>query len=356
MTQLWSEANVGFSVLAVSREPSASPAPVVAIPTQAEPADLGMVPTATQADSAQDLSAVESPPSPALMPSLPPPQPWQPIAGEVVTDSPVATSSNPMDGTETFNPINGTEVKDFLLGSDSSDVIQAFDDNDFFMAQAGDDLVFAGTGNDAGLGGEGNDTLLGEAGDDSLDGGVGDDVLDGGEGNDTLVGGAGVDTLIGGLGQDTFQLGDYAGDELLASSPDVISDFSIVDQDVLNLSILASRAVFNNIIIDAAELLQYVSFAPVPTESADPSDSDAPVDSVAPVDGAAPVDNSSSEDSAAPMNSIVVAESAYLVVALPDQLPQTVALIAGVSATALTDAMDTYGIVGVEAPTGLPVA
>jgi hypothetical protein len=400
MTQSWSEANVGFSVLAVSSEPSVSPAPVVAITTQAEPAYLGMVPTATQSDSAPEPSAVESPTSPALMPSvdmshgstveasglsedslngagtgtfyaqlaagqrdifkaslkpdapdvgastdvdaangampsLSPPQPWPPIAEEVVTDSPVATSSNPMDDTDTFTPIDGTDSKDFLPGTDGNDVIYAFGDNDFFMAQAGDDLVFAGTGNDAGLGGEGNDTLLGEAGDDSLDGGLGDDVLDGGEGNDTLLGGAGVDTLIGGLGQDTFQLGDYAGDALLASSPDVVSDFSLLE-DKFNLSLLANRAVFNNDIADAAELLQYVSFVAAPSESGLPDSS------AEPIEGAT-----------------VFPENAYLVVTLPNQLSQTIALVTGISATALNEAMNTADAMGtatiieVEAPTGL---
>jgi hypothetical protein len=63
-----------------------------------------------------------------------------------------------------------------------------------------------------------------------------DDTLLGGAGNDLLMGGSGRDSLSGGQGADTFRFagGDFAGGTLALA--DVISDFSEVDGDRIDLS------------------------------------------------------------------------------------------------------------------------
>jgi VCBS repeat-containing protein len=68
--------------------------------------------------------------------------------------------------------------------------------------------------------------INGEAGNDTLWGSNGNDVLNGGTGDDTLFGGAGDDTLTGGTGKDTFQF-------TASSGYDIITDFSVSDQDIL---------------------------------------------------------------------------------------------------------------------------
>lgn len=92
------------------------------------------------------------------------------------------------------------------------------------------------------IGGSGNDYLFGNSSDNYLAGGLGDDTIRGEGGNDTLVGGPGNDTLTGGAGQDTFvwQLGDQG----TAQSPaiDTVTDFSMAQGDVLNLSSLLNGA------------------------------------------------------------------------------------------------------------------
>ena len=86
-------------------------------------------------------------------------------------------------------------------------------------------------GDDTVLGSTGNDQLGGHAGADSVAGGEGADSLAGGEGADTLAGGAGKDALSGGAGADRFVFGP--GDK-----GDRITDFSVAEHDVLDLSAL----------------------------------------------------------------------------------------------------------------------
>jgi Ca2+-binding RTX toxin-like protein len=213
-----------------------------------------------------------------------------------------------------FNPMSGTNGKDFLVGTDEDDVIQALDGNDFVWAKGGNDLVFGGSGNDAELGDDGDDQLFGDAGNDSLDGGTGDDFLDGGTGDDTLQGGAGADTLVGGSGQDTFQLGDYSGDELASDSPDTITDFSTTEQDILNFNIVGQKAVYQNLLNSVEDLEQYIAF-----EAA-------------------------------------TADSAYVVVNLPNSPSYTLALVVGVSANTLANVAQTYDLIQIEEPSGPPIA
>ena len=74
-----------------------------------------------------------------------------------------------------------------------------------------------------------NDILTGTSNTDYLLGNLGNDVLSGLGGNDVLVGGAGIDTLTGGLGADRFVLTNGDG-------PDLITDFSVAQGDILDIS------------------------------------------------------------------------------------------------------------------------
>ncbi len=99
---------------------------------------------------------------------------------------------------------------------------------------AKDTLNGAG-GNDSLNGQAGNDRLVGFAGNDSLTGLAGNDTLDGGAGNDLLLGGAGRDQMTGGAGADIFRFIALA-DSAIGSNRDVITDFSRIDGDRLDLA------------------------------------------------------------------------------------------------------------------------
>lgn len=81
----------------------------------------------------------------------------------------------------------------------------------------------------------GDDTLYGGAGNDALNGLAGNDTLDGGSGSDTLTGGSGSDTLTGGAGADVFTW--RLGDDGAPGAPDIdtVTDFSLADNDSLDL-------------------------------------------------------------------------------------------------------------------------
>lgn len=110
--------------------------------------------------------------------------------------------------------INGTSGNDVAAGNGSDNTIVGF------------------AGNDTITGAGGNDEAHGGAGDDSLDGGDGTDLLYGGDGDDTLYGKAGLDTMHGGDGADTFVFETASA----FSDIDVIRDFSVGDDDVLDLT------------------------------------------------------------------------------------------------------------------------
>jgi Ca2+-binding RTX toxin-like protein len=143
--------------------------------------------------------------------------------------------------------------------------------NDVLSGDAGANLLDGQAGNDNLFGGDGDDVLVGGAGTDAFDGGSGSDTasfahstatwtldlttgratsgssievltsienLIGGSANDTLRGDnvanvldgdAGNDILIGGLGADTFVFGNHFGG-------DTVTDFSILDGDIIDLS------------------------------------------------------------------------------------------------------------------------
>ncbi|MES9822807.1 MAG: LamG-like jellyroll fold domain-containing protein [Candidatus Thiodiazotropha endolucinida] len=71
---------------------------------------------------------------------------------------------------------------------------------------------------------------------DILKGGDGDDALHGGAGDDTLYGEDGLDTLAGGLGADRFVFESASA----FNDVDVIDDFSVADNDAIDISDLLS--------------------------------------------------------------------------------------------------------------------
>lgn len=104
--------------------------------------------------------------------------------------------------------------------------------NDMVAGNANDNTLIGFAGNDSMTGGAGNDAMHGGAGNDTVEGEDGDDLLYGGDGDDTLYGGAGLDTMHGGDGADIFVF------ELASafSNVDVIRDFSVGDDDVIDLT------------------------------------------------------------------------------------------------------------------------
>ncbi|WP_343773612.1 type I secretion C-terminal target domain-containing protein, partial [Marinobacterium sediminicola] len=121
---------------------------------------------------------------------------------------------------------------------DPSDMALEFDmtakdaDNDVDVGSFTVDLLSGTAGNDTIVSGNSDDTLSGNDGNDTLIAGGGNDILIGGEGDDILIGGLGSDSLSGGLGADSFvwAAGDADG------GTDTITDFSITESDVLDLS------------------------------------------------------------------------------------------------------------------------
>ncbi|WP_294109670.1 right-handed parallel beta-helix repeat-containing protein [Sphingomonas sp.] len=139
--------------------------------------------------------------------------------------------------------IHGNALDNSLVGSaDGPDTLFGEGGNDVLQGGAGNDRLYGGDGNDRLFGGDGNDYLDGGTGNDTLVGGNGDDVLLGGIGDDILEGGTGADVMTGGAGRDTFiyRPGDFAGG--LAASRDTITDFSVLDGDIINLSLIDANS------------------------------------------------------------------------------------------------------------------
>ncbi|MEO7343523.1 MAG: type I secretion C-terminal target domain-containing protein, partial [Methylotenera sp.] len=93
----------------------------------------------------------------------------------------------------------------------------------------GNDLDNVLTGNAAA------NVLSGRLGNDTLYGGAGADTLNGGAGADTMNGGRGNDILIGGFGADTFKWSLTDSGANGSPSVDKITDFSLSDNDILDL-------------------------------------------------------------------------------------------------------------------------
>ncbi|WP_168801103.1 T1SS-143 repeat domain-containing protein [Rhizobium rhizophilum] len=85
-------------------------------------------------------------------------------------------------------------------------------------------------------------------GDDILISNDGDDFLNGGAGNDILFGGLGFDTLTGGADADTFRFDETAFEDIHVT--DVITDYSLTDGDVLDVTALLDSLLGEEVDLD----------------------------------------------------------------------------------------------------------
>ncbi|MEM7620012.1 MAG: calcium-binding protein [Pseudomonadota bacterium] len=146
--------------------------------------------------------------------------------------------------------LRGSSGEDILNGGDGDDTMRGGSDNDQLNGDAGADLLFGEGGNDILHGGGGNDDLRGEDGTDLLYGDAGNDVLYAGNGDDTLYADAGLDKLFGQGGADTF----YFLTEALDGHTDQIRDFSISDNDSINISEVIDYDPLNDVITDFVQI------------------------------------------------------------------------------------------------------
>ncbi|MBG1269835.1 calcium-binding protein [Nostoc sp. WHI] len=164
---------------------------------------------------------------------------------------PFANIDDSATGTDTLQGIENVEIQ----GGDSSNRIDASRANEnvsvFLGGRGGSDILLGGSGNDVLFGGSEGDVLTGGAGNDRLNGDSGNDRLDAGQGNDTLFGGGNfnsgeIDILTGGRAfggvqsVDTFSLND----SYRQAGHAIITDFSVVDGDKINLRGSASDYTF----------------------------------------------------------------------------------------------------------------
>ncbi|MCW0000364.1 calcium-binding protein [Pararhizobium sp. YC-54] len=123
------------------------------------------------------------------------------------------------------NAIGTNAGHDDITGSSGRNILQGLGGNDILDGLGGNDDLY---------GGAGNDDLYGGTGDDDLVGGSGDDDLVGDSGVDYLAGGSGFDFLSGGTGADIFDF-NSAGESVVGSRRDIISDFHRSELDVVDL-------------------------------------------------------------------------------------------------------------------------
>jgi Ca2+-binding RTX toxin-like protein len=88
------------------------------------------------------------------------------------------------------------------------------------------DLTLLGAVAANGYGNALDNVITGSKANNFLSGGAGNDTFDGGAGNDTLRGDAGRDVLTGGTGADTFDFNAVAETGILATTRDIIKDFT----------------------------------------------------------------------------------------------------------------------------------
>ena len=104
-----------------------------------------------------------------------------------------------------------------------------------------------------------DNVLTGNAVANTLNGGDGNDTLNGLAGNDTLNGGAGADVMAGGLGADTFDFNAIL-ESLVGISRDIITDFSRVQTDKIDLSTIDANTALANDQAFAATILTSGAF------------------------------------------------------------------------------------------------
>ena len=190
--------------------------------------------------------------------------------------------------------INGTAASETLPGTTGDDIINGLAGDDTLKANAGNDVLHGGAGKDRLEGGAGSDTAdysdsvagvsvnlftgfgqfdaFGQGGDaqgdklfsvENVTGSKFNDILQAGESSATLIGnagndilkglasspasdslngGAGVDTLSGRGGSDHFVYSSTSDSQLGVGNRDVVTDFSHVQGDKLDLAAIDAKA------------------------------------------------------------------------------------------------------------------
>ena len=129
----------------------------------------------------------------------------------------------------TFGAVMRNQMDQILAGTDL---------NLQYLGGVGRDVVTGTDFRDSLAGSDGADVLSGGKAADLLLGGGGRDRLSGGDGTDRLVGQGGQDRLTGGLGADAFI---FAGRNAVLASGDTVTDFSMVQKDVIDLSSIDAK-------------------------------------------------------------------------------------------------------------------
>lgn len=172
-------------------------------------------------------------------------------------------------GTAQNNVITGNSGNDTLNGGGGLDTLRGglgndiyiVDDQSDIVTEAGDgntdevqttsaayilglnleNLTFTGAGGFNGTGNELDNVIAGGGSADQLFGLGGSDTFLGLGGNDTITGGGGHDILGGGTGADTFAFLDLT--DSTVGNFDFISDFSVADGDLIDLSAIDANIV-----------------------------------------------------------------------------------------------------------------
>lgn len=168
----------------------------------------------------------------------------------MIDDSGTLTSIRMEDGAGNYISLSGKYESDvYLAAVDASDTVD--DVLNYAGLFDGADKMTVADGMRDWHGFDGNDTLTGGSLGDVLYGDDGKDKLYGMAGADTLDGGRGADTLTGGLGADTFQFSSGC----VGQGVDTITDFSVAQNDVLDISAILSGYTSGHI----TEFLQIIS-------------------------------------------------------------------------------------------------
>lgn len=144
--------------------------------------------------------------------------------------------------------IGGSDLANVLLAGAGDDVASGLGGKDRLEGQSGDDTLQGGDSDDVLLGGEGNDTLHGNADNDTLNGGSGFDVINGGTGIDTLTGFHHADDFV-------FAPGDSS---IGAGFRDVVTDFSAVQGDDLDLTVFGGLTFIGQNIFSAPDQVRFI--------------------------------------------------------------------------------------------------
>ena len=144
--------------------------------------------------------------------------------------------------------IGGDDLANALLAGAAGDEVHGLGGKDRLEGQAGDDTLHGGDGADVLLGGADDDTLVGDAGNDTLNGGSGFDVLDGGTGVDTLTGFHHADDFV-------FAPGDSS---IGPGFRDVVTDFTTVQGDDLDLTAFGGLAFIGQDIFSAPDQVRFI--------------------------------------------------------------------------------------------------